>query len=121
MAYLFNVLDRRSRKNEPRTRGEYIFIGLKGNKIWRFLNIETLKEEVSVDVKFYEYKFPRLDIKANRWPIPRKPVSSTLPKYPRQLEHTVDTSRTNMSDLEYQGATRQVLASNRPDIKDIDT
>ena len=66
VAYPFNVPDRRSRKNELRTQGEYIFIRIKGNKIWRFLNIETLKEEVSTDVEFYEYKFPRLDIKANR-------------------------------------------------------
>jgi hypothetical protein len=121
VAYPFNTLDRRSRKNKLRTQGEHIFIGLKGNKIWRFLNIETLKEEVSVDVEFHEYKFPRLNINTNGWPIPRKPTSSTLPKYPRQLEHTVDASRTNTSDPEYQGATRQVLASDRPDIEDIDT
>jgi hypothetical protein len=120
-AYPFNALDRRSRKNEPRTRGEHIFIGLKGNKIWRFLNTETLKEEVSADVEFHEYKFPVLDTDTNGWPIPRKPASSTIPKYPRQLEHTADASRTNSSDLRNQGATTgQIPAGNRPDIEDID-
>jgi hypothetical protein len=84
VVYPFNALDRRSRKNESRTQGEHIFIGMRSNKIWRFLNIETLKEEVSADVEFYEYKFPRLNTSANRWPIPRKPVSLTLPK-PRSV------------------------------------
>jgi hypothetical protein len=92
---------------------------MKGNKIWRFLNMETLKEEVSVDVEFHEYKFPVLDIDANGWPIPRKPASLTLPKPSRLLEHTADASR---SDLTSQGATTgQILAGDRPDIKDIDT
>jgi hypothetical protein len=110
-AYPLNASERRARSNDPRTRGEHIFIGIKGNKIWRFLNMETLKEEVSADVDFHEYIFPILAKDANGWPIPRKPVSITQP------EHTADASKT---DLKSQGATRQVLANGRSDIEDID-
>lgn len=37
-----------------------MFVGLRGNKIWKFLNLESLKEEVSVDVQFNEFKFPTI-------------------------------------------------------------
>jgi len=45
---------------DPRIRGEYIFVGLRGKAIFRVLNTTTLKEEVYRDVDFNEYKFPRL-------------------------------------------------------------
>jgi hypothetical protein len=44
-------------------------------------------EEVSVDIKFYKYKLPRLNIDTNRWPILRKPVLLTLFKHLRLLEY----------------------------------
>ena len=45
---------------DPRIRGEYIFVGLRGKAIFRVLNTTTLKEEVYKDVDFNKYKFPRL-------------------------------------------------------------
>lgn len=46
----------------PRTKEEHIFVGITGNSVYKLLNCRTLKETLSVDVKFHEYKFPELFI-----------------------------------------------------------
>ena len=59
-AYPHNSLQRMPAHMDPRIRGEYIFVGLRGRAIFRVLNTTTLKEEVYGNVDFNEYKFPRL-------------------------------------------------------------
>jgi hypothetical protein len=54
------------RKWEPKIKKERIFVGLRGNKLWKFLDPETLKEEVSVDVEFHEFKFPSVAERAKK-------------------------------------------------------
>ena len=39
---------------------QHIFVGMKGNRVWRLLNKDTKKELLSTDVKFTEYLFPKL-------------------------------------------------------------
>jgi hypothetical protein len=109
-AYPLNSLERMPRTWDPRTRGEHVFIGLKGNKIWKFLNLETLREEVSADVQFHEFKFPIIAENANGQLLRRKPAlavpTDTLrsPKYSteasgtklRLLEHSTEASRTEL-------------------------
>jgi hypothetical protein len=60
-AFPLNLAGRTKSMYEPRIRDQkYVFIGMKGNHIWRLLNLQTLKEEVYADVGFQEYKFPDL-------------------------------------------------------------
>ena len=66
------------------------------NKIWKFLNLETLKEKVSADVKFHKYKFPEIAEDTNRNLLPRdprKPLLKALLDNPKVLECTADMSR----------------------------
>ena len=54
-----NTPDRR--KLAPRVRdGTFIFVGLKGTRIYRLINCESLKEVLCADVRFDEYTFPRV-------------------------------------------------------------
>jgi hypothetical protein len=104
-AYPLNSLERMPRTWDPRTRGEHVFIGLKGNKIWRFLNLETLKEEVSADVQFHEFKFPIIAEDANGQLLPRKPALA-VPTDTLQLpESSKEASGTNLRSLEYSTGT----------------
>jgi hypothetical protein len=59
-AYPLNSIERLPRKYAPRIRGELVFVGMKGSKIWRLLNKETLEEEVSGNTSFNEYLFPQI-------------------------------------------------------------
>ncbi|KAI1000860.1 hypothetical protein K3495_g7339 [Podosphaera aphanis] len=46
----------------PRTReGKFIMIGMRSSKIWRLLDISTLREVYSSDAKFNEYSFRSID------------------------------------------------------------
>ena len=45
---------------DPKILDEHIFVGMKGNRIWRLLNRHTKKELLTTDVKFNEYLFPKL-------------------------------------------------------------
>ncbi|KAI0992685.1 hypothetical protein K3495_g15500, partial [Podosphaera aphanis] len=47
----------------PRTReGKFIMVGMQSSKIWKLLDVLTLKEAISADVKFDEYSFRKIDI-----------------------------------------------------------
>ena len=65
-AYPLNSIERMPRKYDPRIRGELIFVGMKGNKIWRLLNKETLKEEVLGDTNFNKYLFSTITSLTNK-------------------------------------------------------
>jgi hypothetical protein len=44
---------------EPRIKdGTWIFIRIKGNSIWKVLNVETLVVAKTIDACFDEYTFP---------------------------------------------------------------
>jgi hypothetical protein len=99
-AYPVDSLEKKPPNWQPRTRQEHLFVGMRGNKIWKFLNLETLKEEVSADVDFHEYKFPKIAEDANGKLLPReprKPSLKALPNNPKLLERTADASRTELS------------------------
>ena len=58
VAFPLNLAGRTKSTYEPRIKDqEYAFVGMRGNHIWRLLNLRTLREEVYADVKFQEYQF----------------------------------------------------------------
>lgn len=65
VAYPFYPPEKHPKKLDPRIRGQHMFLGLRGNRIWKFLNLDTLREEVSADIQFHELKYPVLKIDAN--------------------------------------------------------
>jgi hypothetical protein len=88
------------RKWEPKIKKERIFVGLQGNKLWKLLDPETLKEEASVDVEFHEFKFPSVAKRAEKAkgvvkvPIPTS--VETLPASPRLPERSADVSQAGL-------------------------
>ena len=59
-------IHRRISTYDPKILDEHIFVGMKGNRVWRLLNPQTAKEVVSTDVKFDEYQFPKLSVSTNK-------------------------------------------------------
>ncbi len=57
-AYPINPEDIR-RKSDIRTRFGYIFVGLKGSKVYKLLDLKSGHLKASVDAEFDEYRFPR--------------------------------------------------------------
>src|SRR5205814_2193863 len=57
-AFLIQPKDKHPPANEPRFQESFMYVGMKGNSIYRVLNVKTLKEEWYADVKFDEYVYP---------------------------------------------------------------
>jgi hypothetical protein len=45
---------------DPKILDQHIFVGMKGNRVWRLLNKDTRKKLLSTDVKFNKYLFSKL-------------------------------------------------------------
>ena len=57
-----NVLELKDQPGKwtPRTKEDHIFVGINGNQVYKLLNCKTLKEILSTDAHFHEYKYPVL-------------------------------------------------------------
>lgn len=61
-------------KFTPHTREEHVFIGMRGNSIYKLLNCRTLKVIECADAVFHEYKYPSIMV-----PYKFKDVTEELP------------------------------------------
>ena len=62
---------------DPKVLDPHIFVGMKGNRVWRLVNSHTMREIVSTDVKFDEYQFPKLSNTTNKAVKPIVPEASS--------------------------------------------
>src|SRR5215469_124073 len=57
-AFLIYPKDKHPSAFQPRFQDNFVHVGIKGNSIYRLVNIKTLKEEWYADVKIDEYVYP---------------------------------------------------------------
>ena len=73
-AYQINR-DRQKTTIDPKIlKDKLIFVGIKGNRVWRLLNIDTQKEILTTNAGFNEYTFPKFTItnRSGRLPVPQR-------------------------------------------------
>ena len=92
---------------EPRFQEGFMYVGMKGNSIYRVFNIKTLKDKWYTDVKFNEYLYPAMkelnfsqlkgrkaDDKAKEFiPSPHKPENVPSAKTDRMKEPQTKSTR----------------------------
>jgi Reverse transcriptase (RNA-dependent DNA polymerase)/GAG-pre-integrase domain len=76
-AYQINR-DRQKTTVDPKIlKDKLIFVGMKGNRVWRLFNLDTQKEILTTNAGFHEYTFPKFTITngSGRLPAPQRTLT----------------------------------------------